>query len=126
MGSWKFNLQTSRVSNPDNFKDRRQVFEALGPDSWRFTESGWFNGAERTESNVVALDGKEHAWADGTTVSYKRIDSNHAIGTRRRKGRSQSVDVTISKDGKTLTLLVKGDNLNTGNFLDQTEVFDRE
>jgi hypothetical protein len=31
VGSWKLNLQKSRVSNPDNFKDRRQVFEALGP-----------------------------------------------------------------------------------------------
>jgi len=127
LGTWKFNPQKSKVDNPSNFKNRRQVIEAVGPNSQRLTETGdGPDGKERKTVETIVFDGKEHAWSDGTIATFERIDEYRTKGALKKEGRSQTVDAMVSGDGKTLTLRVKGYGLNTGKALDQTEVFDRE
>jgi hypothetical protein len=106
IGTWKFNPHKSRVEDLSNFKNRRQVFEALGPNSYRFTETG--EGPDGKEQKIVetlVFDGKEYTRSDGSTATFERIDDYRVKVSRKQNGRSQTADVTISDDGKTLTLI---------------------
>jgi len=126
LGTWKFNPQKSTVDNPSNFKNRRQVIEA-GPNSHRITNT-WDgpDGKERKTVNTIVLDGKEHPLSNGAMMTAERIDEHHVKGTLKKNDHSQTLDAVVSGDGKTLTVHYKGQGLNIGRPLDETEVFDRE
>jgi hypothetical protein len=127
LGTWKFNPQKSKVDNPSNFKNHRQIIEAVGPNSQRITNTAdGPDGKERKTVQIIVSDGKEYTSSSGAVMTSERVDEHHIKLTLKKDDRSQTVDASISDDGKTMSLHYTGQGLGTGRSLDEIEVFDRE
>jgi hypothetical protein len=126
-GTWKFSPRKSKVHNPSNFVNRMRIIDAIGPNTYRLTET--FDGPDGNQQKQVStlvFDGKQHTWPNGTLAVHERPDDKHVRGHLERNGHVETIEVVISDDGRMQTLHVKGNGLNTGEAVDEMEVFDRQ
>jgi len=128
-GTWKFNLEKSKVGNPSAWKGRLMIIESAGGDAYRsvFVTPTADGKTQRTEE-IRYLDGKEHPRSTnpGETIVTRTINDHHRILIFKKDGKeTSSMDSTISADGKVLTNVYKGPDAN-GKQGEQLRVWDRQ
>jgi hypothetical protein len=104
-----------------------RIIEAVGPNSYRLTETfDRPDGKQQKQVSTLVFDGKRHTWSDGTLAVHERPDDKHVRGHLERNGHVETIEVVISGNRKTQTVHVKGNGLNTGEPVDEMEVFERQ
>jgi hypothetical protein len=126
IGTWKINLEKSKLANPAAFKGAVNTTEAAGNHTFRITEEGP-NGKRVT---TFLADGKEHPLENspGESRITQHLDERHSRTVFKKDGKElQTLEVTFSPDGKTRTAIRKGTG-NNGKPLPQPwiEVWERQ
>src|SRR6516225_1029325 len=113
VGTWKLNLQKSKLPPQLDVTEIVLTFEATAPDSLRRTEEFTRKNGEKTRAVItLVLDGKEHTAMErltgkegpGRTANFRRTDERHIVGVFKTGGRETGTNAyTLSDDGKTLT-----------------------
>jgi hypothetical protein len=129
-GTWKLNLAKSKYSPGPAPKEATVTIEAAGP-------------GRKVTVNGVAGDGTPVKWGysgnfdgkeiritgnnpDADVVILKRISANAVRTTNKMAGKRTLVNgVSVSPDGKTLTVATTGINAK-GQAVKNTQVFDRQ
>ncbi|OFW37779.1 MAG: hypothetical protein A3J28_01920 [Acidobacteria bacterium RIFCSPLOWO2_12_FULL_60_22] len=130
MGTWKLNLSKSKYNPGPPPRSRILKFEPSPNDGLIMTNDGITANGEKTHTvESFAQDGKDHPETEIQGVDARvsrRIDA-YTTETINKKG-GQTVQVLrriVSKDGKTLTITVKGKTA-TGATLDDVRVLDKQ
>ena len=111
VGTWKMNQAKS------DFGESTMTFEQLPSGEMQSTAAG--------QSYKFKLDGKEYPDPFGNTAAWKSLSATSWQTTWKLKGKVLTTDtLTLSPDGKSLTLNAKGTKPN-GETLDDTTVFER-
>lgn len=127
VGTWKINIEKSKLRNPEAWKGRGMIIEATGPDSYKVTfERPKADGTIDRTTDVVSLDGKENPTSQGSVRVSKRIDARHTYDIFKKDGKEVgSLDSVISPDGKTMTNHSKTVDAN-GKEQEDFRVFDKQ
>jgi hypothetical protein len=87
------------------------------------------DGTKHGYSYTANFDGKDNPVTGSPAidaVSYKKIDDNTYEGTSKKAGKFVSnVKIAVAKDGKTMTVTVKGTNAK-GEAVSDVLVYDRQ
>lgn len=126
IGTWKLDVAKSKFSPGPAPRSVSLTFAAT-PDGIKFTSDGVDAGGKATHTEFVSrFDGKEVPYPgnpNADTGSPKRIDDNSYEGTWRKDGKvTIQLRGVVSKDGKTLTIHLKGKNAK-GEAVDSTTVY---
>jgi hypothetical protein len=132
LGTWKLNVEKSKYTPaPFPIKNLTTVREAFDGGVKVTTIGARADGTKINTSYTVIYDGAE-AIVSGDGILYDRIsirqvNANTLTDERKRTGGSyQAVGRTvISKDGKTMTVTVKGKNADGKDFA-STMVWDKQ
>lgn len=129
VGTWNLNLAKSKSNGIPAPKSQVYKYEANGPDGVKFTnDTVNADGTKVQAEYSVKFDGKKvpvkgDPLRDMTT--NKRVDANTTSGVSTLKGKpASSFRRVVSKDGKTLTITVKG--TQDGKPYDQVMVYDKQ
>ena len=128
LGTWKLNPAKSKFNPgppPDNFTAK---FESAGK-AVKVTMTGVAkDGKTNVSGYTAAYDGKEVPMTGSQTAdttSVRRIDDYKTERVDKKGGKVvQTLVRTVAKDGKTMTVTVKGVNAK-GEKVDHVAVFDR-
>jgi hypothetical protein len=128
VGTWKLNVAKSKFSDGVGPKSQTRTWGADG----KVTVAG-VNPAGTNVSYTLTIkpDGKAYpitgsAPMGADSVSTKRVDATTLDSTFTKAGKTiDTIRSMVSKDGKTLTLSVKGTQSN-GKSLDDSLIFDRQ
>jgi hypothetical protein len=128
-GTWNLNLAKSKFNGMPAPKSQVYKYEANGPDGIKFTnDTVNADGTKIHAEYAVKLDGKKvpvKGDPERDMTSNKRVDANTTSGVSTLKGKlDSSFTRAVSKDGKTLTLTVKG--TRNGTSYDQVAVYDKQ
>lgn len=129
IGTWKLNLEKSKFSPGQALQSAVVVYEEAGSAVKRSGESVNADGSKMAFTYTAELDGKDypltgHPMAD--TISLKRIDERNGEGTLKKAGKPViHVKRSISADGKTMTLTIKGTDMQ-GQKMSSVHVYDRQ
>jgi hypothetical protein len=126
IGTWKLNVAQSSGTVPKS--DARTYATVAGGTKVTYTRQG-ADGQESTAQATYKPDGKDYP-ATGApnydTVSARRIDRHTTEVTLKSGGKIVGITTrTVSKDGKTLTLVTKP-SADPGASPTSTLVFDRQ
>lgn len=128
VGTWKINMEKSKLQNPAAWKGRRMIIESTDNGIRITFEQPMPDGQIQKRVSVRSLDGKENPveGSPGHTTTSQRIDYFHIRTTFKTNGKETSaLDGTISPDGKTMTNIVKGTDSH-GKPFEEIRVFDRQ
>ena len=128
-GTWELNLAKSTFSPGPPPKSLTRTFEVSGADV-KYTLKGIDAEGKPTLVQFTAkYDGKDYPVAgspDFDTISLKQVDPATSVATLKKGGKLvQTTTRVVSKDGKTLTLTVKGKNAK-GQAVNNVMVFDKQ
>ena len=126
IGSWKLDVAKSKFSPGPAPKSMTLKFAATA-DGIQFTSDGVDAEGKPTHSEFASkFDGKEVPYKgnpNADTGSPKKIDDNSYEGTWRKDGKvTITIHGVVSKDGKTLTIHLKGKSAK-GEAVDSTTVY---
>jgi hypothetical protein len=129
LGTWKLNLAKSKDSPGPAPKSETLKFEAT-PAGIKLTTDGVGPDGRPIHSGYVSMfDGKDVPWEgnpEADAASPKRIDDNNYENNWKKGGKvALAVKVSVSKDGKTLTVTQTGTN-SKGQAVNNVDVFDRQ
>lgn len=130
IGSWKLNAAKSQVrAGPALGRSDTRTYTTSDGGVTLTRKQVTAEGKEITATSTSNYDGKDYSIKgspDFDTGNAKRVDANTVETTLKRNGKvvGQSKR-TVSKDGKTLTVVTKGTNAN-GDPVDVTLVYDRQ
>ncbi len=127
-GTWELNLAKSKFSPGPPPKSLTRTFEVTGADV-KYTLKGIDAEGKPTLVQFTAkYDGKDYPVTgspDFDAISLKRVDAVTTDATLKKGGKVvQTSTRVVSKDGKTLTLTVKGTNAK-GQTVNNVTVFDK-
>jgi len=130
IGTWKLNATKSQVrAGPALARSDTRTYTTSDGGvtlTWKRVTG---EGKDITVSSTTSYDGKDYpiqGSPDVDTGNAKRIDANTVETTIKRNGKVVGRSKrTVSKDGKTLTVVTKGTNAN-GDPFDVTLVYDRQ
>jgi hypothetical protein len=127
-GTWELNLAKSTFSPGPPPKSLTRTFEVTGADV-KYTLKGIDAEGKPTLVQFTAkYDGKDYPVTgspDFDAISLKRVDAVSTEATLKKGGKAvQTSTRVVSKDGKTLTLTVKGTNAK-GQAVNNVTVFDK-
>jgi hypothetical protein len=130
IGTWKLNAAKSQVRAGAALakSDTRTYTKSDGgvTFTWKRVTA---EGRDITVTSTSAYDGKDFpvkGSPDIDTANAKRVDANTVETTLKRDGKVVGHSKrTVSKDGKTLTVVTKGTNAN-GDPFEVTLVYDRQ
>ena len=129
MGTWKLNLSKSKYNPGPPPQSRILKLEPAGNDSLKLTNDGVSAKGEKTHTvETFMQDSKDHPLRDepGVMQVNQRVDAYTTETINKKGGQTvQTLRRVVSKDGKTLTITVKGKTA-TGAPLDDVRVFDRQ
>jgi hypothetical protein len=129
IGTWKLNLAKSTFSPGPAPKSQTRTYAESTQGITMTVKTTAADGKETTTTLIVKDDGKPYAVSgnpDFDTVSANRVDPLTIHITQMKAGAIVSTGVrTVSKDGKTLTLALKGTHV-TGAKYDNVAVYDRQ
>ena len=130
MGTWKLNLSKSKYNPGPPPKSRILKLEPSGANGIKLTNDGVSANGEKSHTVETFLqDGKDHPVKDSQTVDAqfnKQIDAYTTETISKKGGKTvQTLRRIVSKDGKTLTITVKGQTAS-GAPLDDVRVFDKQ
>ena len=129
IGTWKLDLAKSKFKPGPAPKSQTIKFEATA-DGIKLTTDGVEADGKAAQGGYTAkFDGTETPFSGNPladSASPKRVEANHYVNTWKKDGKvTVTTDVTVSKDGKTLTVVQKGKTAK-GEVMDNVEVFDRQ
>jgi len=129
IGTWSLNAARSKFDPGPALKSQTLKFEATA-DGIKLTNDGVdVEGNANHGEYTAKFDGTPVSWTgnpNADTATPKRIDANHYRNTWKKGGKVTIVaDVTVSKDGKTLTVKQTGTDAQ-GRAMNTVEVFDRQ
>lgn len=129
VGTWKYNAAKSKFSPGPPYKSRTVKVEAHG-DGIKVTVDGVSgDGSKHGYTYTANFDGKDNAVTGSPlidTVAYTKIDDNTFEGTSKKAGKiASTVKISVAKDGKTMTVTVKGKNAK-GEATSDVVVYDRQ
>ena len=131
VGTWKLNLAKSKYTGVQGPKSNINIFEPVSGGGMKVTvRIVGAEGKENSTERIEIYDGIPHpmegAGPGGTAVSVKRIDPYTVEGDQLANGKVSFHFIrTVSKDGKTMTVKVKG-TLALGQTYDEIRVFDKQ
>jgi len=129
-GTWKLNLAKSKYSPGPAPKEGTVTIEAAGPGRKVTVNGVAADGTKVTWGYSGNFDGKEIRLTgnnpDADVVMLKRISANAVRTTNKMAGKRTLVNgVSVSADGKTLTVATTGVNAK-GQTVKNTQVFDKQ
>ena len=129
-GTWKLNLAKSKYSPGPAPKEGTVTIEAAGPGRKVTVNGVAADGTKVTWGYSGNFDGKEVRLTgnnpDADVVMLKRISANAVRTTNKMAGKRTLVNgVSVSADGKTLTVATTGVNAK-GQTVKNTQVFDKQ
>jgi hypothetical protein len=127
IGTWKLNTAKSTGTPLPKSETRTYAASAAGLVlTWKRVGA---DGKETSVETTYKYDGKDYPVTgspDFDTVSVKRVDANTVDSTQKRMGKAVGTTTrSVSKDGKTLTLVSKLTNAK-GEVTNTTLVYDRQ
>ena len=129
IGTWKLNVAKSKFKPGPAPKSQTLKFESTADGIKLTTDSVGADGKATQGGYTAKFDGTETPFSgnpNADTASPKRVDGNHYVNTWRKDGKvTVTADVTISKDGKTLTVVQTGKDAK-GQVMDTVEVFEKQ
>jgi hypothetical protein len=127
-GTWKLNVAKSKYSPGPMPKEQTVTIEVVGDES-KVTVKG--TGADGSPVNIsysYKLDGKDYPMTgsqDFDSVALKR-NGTTVEGVRKKAGKQvQTYSRAVSKDGKTMTVTVKGTNAK-GQTIHNVSVYEKQ
>jgi hypothetical protein len=131
-GTWKLNTAKSKYSPGPAPQSQTRTVEADGNGVKVSIEGTAADGSHIAYGYAAKFDGKDNAFS-GTgvpggadTTSLKRIDTNTYEATNKKAGKVLStVRSAVSKDGKVLTVTVKGTNAD-GQPVSNVLIYDKQ
>jgi hypothetical protein len=129
-GTWKLNLAKSKFSPGPAPKEGTVTIEAEGPGRKVSVSGVAADGTAVKWGYSGNFDGKEIPLTgnnpDADVVMLKRISANAIRTTNKKAGKRTLVNgVSVSPDGKTLTVATSGVNAK-GQTVKNTQVFDKQ
>ena len=128
VGTWKINAAKSKVG-ANAMKTQTLKFEAAADGLTLTSDSIDAEGKPVHGTYTSKFDGKEVPWTGNPmadTATPKRIDSNNYENVWKMAGKvTVTSKVSVSKDGKTLTINQKGTDAK-GKPIDVVAVYDRQ
>ena len=129
-GTWKLNLAKSTYSAGTAPKSGTFTNEVDGAGVKTTSDSVTADGTAMHSSYTVIYDGKEKPITGKTTngdvVSATRIDPNSVRSVYKKDGKvTVTMTSVVSKDGKTLTLTIKGTN-TLGQAVNTVAVYEKQ
>ena len=128
-GTWELNLTKSKFSPGPPPKSLTRTFEATAAGVTYSAQGIDADGKPTLVEFTAKYDGKDYPVTGSPNfdaISLKRIDASKAAATLKKAGKVvQTSTRVVSKDGKTLTLTVKGTNPK-GQTVNDVMVFDKQ
>ena len=129
IGKWKLNVEKSKFSPAPGPQSQTVTFEAAGKAIKLTSDSVSADGKAMHTEYTSSFDGKDVPWTgnpDADMASPKRIDAASYENVWKKGGKATITSkVTVSADGKTLTIVQSGQNAE-GKAAASTLVFDRQ
>jgi hypothetical protein len=129
IGTWQLNVSKSTFTPGPAFKSQTRTYSQSGQSITAAIKTVRADGKETTTQTTYQLDGKDYPVKGSPDVdsdSVKQVDSNTANFTLKKAGKVvQTGSRTVSNEGKTLTVKVKGITAK-GEKYDNVLVFDKQ
>jgi hypothetical protein len=130
VGTWKLNLAKSKYSPGPAPKSRILKIEALGSNGFKLVNDGILANGQPTHTEETFIqDGKDHPFTGNPladTHVNSQVDAYTTETVQKKNGKAvQILRRVVSRDGKTMTITVKGLTAS-GAPLDDVRVFDRQ
>jgi hypothetical protein len=128
LGTWRLNLQQSRFSPGPASRSESQIAEAIGDAIKVTNEITDAAGRKMVLGYTARYDGKNYPYPGSPwdTIALTLVDAYTSKAVFQRGGKVvQTTVITVSRDGKLLTLTATGTNAE-GQTLNNREAFDRQ
>ena len=129
VGTWTVNVAKSKYDPGPPPKSHTVKIEAAGKGEKVLSEAVNADGTKTVTSYTADFDGKPHPLTGSPradTVTLKRIDTHTTERTDSQGGKTiQTLHRVVSKDGKTLTVTIKGTNAQ-GKPMHNVVVFEKK
>jgi hypothetical protein len=129
VGTWKVNLEKSRLRDPAEWKGRIMIVEPVGARARRITIIDAGKDGQTTKREDLRLgDGEERPdkLNPGRTIISERIDAWTSRTTWKEAGKPVKIIVSaVSLDGNEMTNYVIGSG-DKGSIYQEKRVFDRQ
>ena len=129
LGTWKLNIAKSKYSPGPAPKSATITYEAAGDGVTRTGETVGADGQTTSFSYTAQYDGKDYPVTgnpNADTITLKRINAYTSEATLKKGGKVVlTARRVVSKDGKTLTLTLKGTNAQ-GQQINTVSVYDKQ
>jgi hypothetical protein len=128
VGTWKLNAAKSKYSLGPMPKEQTVTIEAAGDETKVTVKGIGADGSPIDLSYSYKLDGKDYPMSgsqDFDSVALKR-NGTTVEGVRKKAGKQvQTYSRVVSKDGKTMTVMVKGTNAK-GQTINNVSVYEKQ
>lgn len=128
-GTWELNVGKSTFTPGTEIKKQTRTYTVKGTEVRQVTDSIDAQGRVVHSSFKAHYDGKEYPLEgnpDANSITVTSVDAYSAKSVLKKDGKVvQTVERTLSKDGKSCTFRYKGVNA-AGKTIDNTLVFDRK
>jgi hypothetical protein len=128
IGTWHLNVAKSTYTPGPAPKSQVLTIEAAGAGEKVTSESVSATGAKSVSVYTANYDGKPYPITGSETadtVTLKRVDANTSERTDSKGGKAvQTLIRVVSKDGKTMTVTIKGTNAQ-GQAVNNVVVFEK-
>jgi len=128
IGTWHLNVAKSTYSPGPAPKSQVLTIEAAGAGEKVTSESVFATGAKIVSVYTANYDGKPYPITGSETaetVTLKRVNANTSERTDSKGGKAvQTLIRVVSKDGKTMTVTIKGTNAQ-GQAVNNVVVFEK-
>jgi hypothetical protein len=129
IGTWKLNVAKSKYSPGPTPKSATITYEASGDGITRTGQTVGADGQTTAFSYTAQYDGKDYPVTgnpNADTISLKRINAYTSEATLKKSGKvTTTARRVVSKDGKILTLTLKGTNAQ-GQKVNTISVYDKQ
>lgn len=130
VGTWTLNASKSKFASPAPKSETRTYSESADGTISLVAKRMEADGRNTSETSSFKLDGKEHPFKsdeiDADSVSERRISSRVTAWKLRKNGKVvETGRRTVSRDGRTLTMIQRGTDARGNKFTD-VSVFDKE
>ncbi len=129
IGTWKLDLAKSKFSPGPAPKSHTRTYAATADGIDLTFDTVAADGTTTSGKSSYKYDGKDYpitGSSDFDTVALKRTDANTVESTQKKAGKDVgTTSRTVSKDGKVMTLKVKGTNAQ-GKAYNNVMVFEKQ
>ena len=126
VGTWKINIEKSKLRNPAAWKGRMMIVEQVGPETYRITfETPNAKGGMDKRVDVRSPKENPVDGSPGETTIVQTIDGHRSTILKKDGKEIGKLDGAISPDGKTQTNTVRGVG-NDGKAFEEIRVWDKQ